>query len=148
MYSFPNFKPVHCSMSGSNCCFLSCIQVSQEAGKVVWYSHLFKKFSQFVVIHKVKGFSIVSEANVFWNLLLFLWSSRCWSEKAMAPHSSTFAWRIPGTGEPGGLPSMGLQSRTRLKWLSSSSSSKAYGKRQWHPLQHSCLENPMGRGAW
>ena len=41
----------------------------------------------------------------------------------MATHSSVFAWRIPGTGEPGGLPSMGVtQSRTRLKRLSSSSS--------------------------
>ena len=39
----------------------------------------------------------------------------------MATHSSVLAWRIPGTGEPGGLPSMGLQSRTQLKWLSSSS---------------------------
>ena len=44
-------------------------------------------------------------------------------EKAMATHSSVLAWRIPGMGEPGGLPSMGSQSRTRLKWLSSSSSS-------------------------
>ena len=44
-------------------------------------------------------------------------------EKEMATHSSVLAWRIPGTGEPGGLPSMGLQSRTRLKRLSSSSSS-------------------------
>ena len=51
-------------MSGSNYCFLSCIQVSQEAGKVVWYSHLFKNFSQFVVIHTVKGFSIANEAEV------------------------------------------------------------------------------------
>ena len=41
----------------------------------------------------------------------------------MATPSSVLAWRIPGTGEPGGLPSMGLQSRTRLKRLSSSSSS-------------------------
>ena len=41
--------------------------------------------------------------------------------KEMTAHSSVLAWRIPGTGEPGGLPSMGLQSRTRLKWLSSSS---------------------------
>ena len=40
----------------------------------------------------------------------------------MAPHSSVLAWRIPGTGEPGGLPSMGSQSQTRLKRLSSSSS--------------------------
>ena len=51
-------------MSHSNCCFLSCIQVSQEAGKVVWYSRLFKNFPQFVVIHTVKGFNIVSEAEV------------------------------------------------------------------------------------
>ena len=47
----PKFEPVHCSTKGSNCCFLTCIQISQEAGKVVWYSHLFKIFSQFVVIH-------------------------------------------------------------------------------------------------
>ena len=40
MYSFPNFEPVCCSMSSSTCCFLTCIQVSQEAGKLVWYSHL------------------------------------------------------------------------------------------------------------
>ena len=44
-------------------------------------------------------------------------------EKEMATHSSVLAWRIPGTGEPGGLPSIGLQSRTRLKRFSSSSSS-------------------------
>ena len=52
-------------MSGSNCCFLTHIQVSQETGKVVWYSHLFKNFPQFVVIHRVKGFSMVSEAEVY-----------------------------------------------------------------------------------
>ena len=50
-------------MSGSNRCFLTCIQVSQEAGKVVWYSHLFN-FPLFVLIHAVKGFSVVSEAEV------------------------------------------------------------------------------------
>ena len=48
-------------MSGSNCCFLTCIQASQEAGKVVWYSHLFQNIPQFVV---VKGFSVVNEAEV------------------------------------------------------------------------------------
>ena len=36
-------------MSSSNCCFLTCIQVSQETGQMVWYSHLFKNFSQFIV---------------------------------------------------------------------------------------------------
>ena len=73
MYSFPNFEPVHCSMSGSNCCFLTCIQVSQEAGQVVWYSHLFQNFPQFVVIYIVKGFGIddKGEVDVFWNSLAF-----------------------------------------------------------------------------
>ena len=51
-------------MSSSNCCFLTCIQVSQEAGKEVWHSHLFKNFPKFVVIHTVKGFSIVNEAEI------------------------------------------------------------------------------------
>ena len=64
MYSFSNLELVHCSMSGSNCCFLTCIQISQEASQVVWYSHLLKNFPQFVVIHTVKGFSVVSEAEV------------------------------------------------------------------------------------
>ena len=51
-------------MSSSNCCFVTCIQISQEAGKVVWYSDLLKNFPQFVVIHTVKGFGIVSKAEV------------------------------------------------------------------------------------
>ena len=51
-------------MSSSKCCFLTCIQVSQEAGQVVWYSHLFQNFAQFLVIHTVKGFCIVSKAEV------------------------------------------------------------------------------------
>ena len=63
MSSFPH-EPVRCYRSGSNCCFLSSIQVTQEAGQVVWYSHLFQNFPQFVVIHIVKGFSIVSEAEI------------------------------------------------------------------------------------
>ena len=58
-------------MSGSNCCLLTCVQVSQEAGEVVWYSHLFKNFPQFVVIHTVKGFGIVTEAEVDVLLELF-----------------------------------------------------------------------------
>ena len=64
MYSFSYLEPVCCSMSSSNCCFLTCILVSQEAGQVVWYSHIFKNFPQFVVIHTVKGFGIVNKAEV------------------------------------------------------------------------------------
>ena len=73
MDSFPNLEPVCCSMSGSNCYFLTCMQVSQEIGKVVWDSHLFKSFAQIVVIHTAKEFSVVNEADVddFWNSLPF-----------------------------------------------------------------------------
>ena len=51
-------------MSSSNCCFLACIQVSQESGQVVWYSHSLQNFSQFIVIHSVKGFGIVNKAEI------------------------------------------------------------------------------------
>ena len=98
------------------CCFLTCIQISQEAGKVVWYFHLSKNFPQFVVIHMVKGFGIVNKAEVAvhglrrvrhdWMTSLSLFNFHA-LEKEMATHSSVLAWRIPGTGEPGGLPSMG-----------------------------------------
>ena len=67
-------EPVCCSMSSSNCCFLTYIQVSQEAGQVVWYSHLFQNFPQFIVIHTVEGFSVVNkgEIDVFLELSCFL----------------------------------------------------------------------------
>ena len=64
MYSFPNLEPVCCSMSSSNFCFLTCIQISQGAGQVVWYSHHLKNFPQIVVIHTVKGFGVVNKAEV------------------------------------------------------------------------------------
>ena len=110
-YSFPNFEPICSSISSSNYCFLTCIQVAQETGEVVWYSHLFKNFPQFVVIHTVKGFSIVNEAeadvflefpcflhdpayvdnlicesSAFYKPNLYIWnfSTYCWS----------LAWRI------------------------------------------------------
>ena len=51
-------------MSSSNCCFLTCIQISQEAGQVVWYAHLFQNFPQFIVIHTVNGFGIANKAEI------------------------------------------------------------------------------------
>ena len=51
--------------ASSNCCFLTCIQVSQEVGQVVWYSHLLQNFPQFIVIHRVKGFGIVNKAEIY-----------------------------------------------------------------------------------
>ena len=64
MYSFSCSETVCCSMSSPNYCFLTCIQVSQEAGQVVWYSHLFQNFPQFIVIHTVKSFGIVNKAEI------------------------------------------------------------------------------------
>ena len=71
-------------MSGSNCCFWTHIHASQQIGKVVWYSHLLKNFPQFVVIHTVKGFSIVNEGKVdiFLKFPCFLydqWMLAIWS---------------------------------------------------------------------
>ena len=108
-YSFPNFEPGHCSMSSSNCCFLTCKQISQ----VVWYSHLFKNSPQFVVVHAVKCFSVVNEAEVdyyFLNSLPFfmiqqmlaIWSlvplpflKPAWtSGSSLFTYCWSLAWRI------------------------------------------------------
>ena len=62
----------------------------------------------------------------------------------MAPHSSTLAWKIPWTGEPGGLQSMGLLGVGHDRATSLS----RIGEGNGNPLQYSCLENPMDRGAW
>ena len=64
-------------MSGSNCCSLTCIQISQEAGKVIWYSHLLENFSQFAVIHIVKDFSRINE-----EVDVFLELSWCFDDPA------------------------------------------------------------------
>ena len=66
MNSFSYLEPVCCSMSSSNYCFLTCIQIPQEAGKVVLYSYLLKYFPQFVVIYTEydTDFSVVNEAEV------------------------------------------------------------------------------------
>ena len=60
MYSYPNLELADCSMSCSNYSFLNCVLVS----KVFWYAHLLKNLPKFVVIHKVKGFSVVNKAEV------------------------------------------------------------------------------------
>ena len=75
MYSFSYLEPACCSMSSSNCYFLTCIQVSQEAGQVVWYPHLLQNFPQFIVIHTVEGFGVVNKAkeDVFLELSCFFY---------------------------------------------------------------------------
>ena len=109
---FPIWNQSFVPMSSSNCCFLTCIQVSQEAGKVVWYSHLIKNIPQFVVIHTVKGFSIVNEAEVdaFLEFPCFLYDQRmlavwsifplpflnaaCTSGSSWFTYCWSLAWRI------------------------------------------------------
>ena len=63
-------------MSTSNCYILTCIQISQEADQVVWYSHLFQNFPQFIVIHTVKGFDIVNKAEIdVFLVLVLVWTT-------------------------------------------------------------------------
>ena len=80
MYSFPDLESVCCSMSSSNCCFLTCVQISQEADEVVWYSHLLKTFPVCCGPHSQRLWhSQWSKSRCFSGiLLLFQWSNECW----------------------------------------------------------------------
>ena len=64
LYSFLNIDLIGCPIQCSNCCFFIHIQVSQKTGKMFWYSHHSKRFPQFVMIHTVKGFSVVDEREI------------------------------------------------------------------------------------
>ena len=77
MYSFSYLEPVCCTMASINCCFLTCIQVSQ-AGHVVWYSCHLKNFPKYVVIYTVNGFGVINKAevNVFLEFSWFFYDPR------------------------------------------------------------------------
>ena len=98
--NLPKFEPIYCSMFSSNYCFLTCTKISHEADKVVWYSHLLKNFTQFVVIHTVKGFSIVDEAEVgvFLEFCFFFYDSvdvgNLTSGSSAFPKSSLNIWKF------------------------------------------------------
>ena len=112
MYSFHNLEAVRCSTSGPNCCFLTYIHISQKAGQVVWYAHLFKNLPQFVVSHTGKGFIIVNEAEVdvflefpcflmiqvmlaIWFLVLLSFLNPAWtSGSSQFTYSWSLTWRI------------------------------------------------------
>ena len=93
---FPSFKSFSCSVSDSNCRFLTYIQNFQETAKVILYSHFRKTFPQLVVVHTVKGFSIISEAdgNVFWDSLplsMIQWMLAIWS---LVPQTRLHIWKF------------------------------------------------------
>ena len=154
-YSFPNLEPVHCSMSGSNCCFLTCIQVSQEAGKIVWYFYLFENFPQSAVIHTGKGFSIVNEAEVdiFMEFSCFFYDladvGNLISGSSVFSKSSLKIWKFlvhlllkPGLGNfEHYFASVWNECNCAVVWT-------FFGEGNGIPLQYSCLENPMDGGAW
>ena len=100
-YSFPDLELVCCSMSSSNCCCLTCIQYSQEEGKVFCYSHLFKNFPQIIVIHTAKSFGIVNngEVNVFLELSCFFNDptdvGNLISSSSASSKSSLTIWKFP-----------------------------------------------------
>ena len=107
------------------CCFLTCIQISQEADQVVWYSHLLKSLPQFIVIHIVKTFGIVNKADVFLELSCFLddpvdvgnWisGSSAFSKSSRTSGSSWFTYCCS------------------LAWIILSITLLACRRRQWHP---------------
>ena len=125
-------------MSDSNCCFFTGIQVSQETGKVVWYSHLFKNFPQFVVIHTVIDFSTVNEADVFMEFPCFHYDPMnaghlmFGSSTLGFPGGSEVKASAWNAGDLGSIPGLG----------------RSPGEGNGNPLQYSCLENPMDGGAW
>ena len=89
-------------MSSSHCCFLTCIQISQEAGKAVWYSHLLENFPQFAVIHTVKGFNVVheTEVDIFLEFSSFFCDpediSNLISGSSAFSKSSLYIWKFSG----------------------------------------------------
>ena len=112
---FPILKGKVTPMSGSNCCFLAYMQFSQETSKVFWYSHLFQNFPHFFVVHTVRGFHVVSEAEaeVFREFLAFsmiqcmlaVWSlvplpflnPTCTSGSSQFKYCWSLAWKILST---------------------------------------------------
>ena len=103
---------------------------------ILYFSHINRKY-------------IWGPENICLALKICLWVHLvCNSEKAMAPHSSTLAWEIPWTEEPGSVQSMGSLDSDTTERLHFHFSLSCIGEGNGNPLQWSCLENPRDRGAW
>ena len=125
----------------------------------LWYSLKSKR-----VIHPALFLFFLKIALAIWGLLWFhinfriicsssVENGKCHgyfdkSEKAMAPHSSTLAWKIPWMEVPGRLQSMGSQESDTTERLNFHFSLSCIGEGNGNPLQCSCLENPRDRGDW
>ena len=132
MYSFSYLEPVCCSMSSSNCCFLTCIHVSQEAGQVVWCSHLSQNFPQFIVIHIVKGFGIVDKAeiDVFLELSCFFHDPADVGNFISGSSASSILWTL----SKGDLTLRGHDDDGLWQW--SRSETKEVKFQSWRDLTH------------
>ena len=104
-------------MSSSHCCFLICIQISWEAGKVVWYSHLLKHFPQFVVIHTVKGFGEINKAEVDVFLVFFCFFYDPAAAAAAKSLQLCPTLCDPIDGSPPGSAVPGILQAKILEWL-------------------------------
>ena len=128
----------HLPVVNSTCCFL-CKDLS--------FNIVCSLFGCLIKKKKKSIFSSIFQC--FWNSKVGSSYSKLgssYTEKAMAPHSSTLAWKIPWMEEPGGLQSMGSLG-VRHDWVTSLSLS-CIGEGNGNPLQCSCLENPRDEGAW
>ena len=141
MYSFPDFEPFCCSTSSSNCCFLTCIQVSQESGQVVWYSHLFQNVPVCCDPQSQASASSVKEKWVFF------WSSPAFSMVRWQPepvsaalpralsHSSPAPLCDPMHCGPPGSSVHGILQARILGWVTMPSSRRSSPpkNRTWSP---------------
>ena len=127
-------------MSSSNCCFLTCIQISQEADQVVWYSHLFQNFPPFIVIHTVKGFGIVNKIKMK-ACPYDMWRSH-WQRTLELLPGNSHGWRSLV-----GCSLWGHWELDMTEWLPFHFKLSCIGEGNGHPLQCSCLENPRDGGA-
>ena len=140
MCSFPNLESAHCHMSNSHCCSLTCIQISQQTGKVVWCSHLFKNFPQFAAIHTAKGFSLYRLPDTYIGSHHISFGKE-YSHKAGDPGSTPGLGRSVGEGNGNPLQYSCLEDPMDGGAL-------FIGEGNDNPLKCSCLENPRNRGAW
>ena len=106
---------------------------------------MFKKFQWYLL--NAKSWKLTHRAETIWVCWIAVYLHGL-LEKAMAPHSSTLAWKIPWIEEPGRLSPWGLWGSDTTEWLHFHLSLSCIGEGNGNPLQCSCLENPRDRGAW